>query len=262
MGQYGIGQSVPREEDPYLVRGKGRYVDDVTVPGQLRGYVLRSPHGHAIIKSIDTRAAKEMPGVQLVLTGKDEAITSLGTQRPLMPRKKKDGSPATGTPQHALARERVRYVGDYVAFVVAETLNQAKDAAEAIVVDYEVLPAAVSIEETMKPDAPQIWPEYPGNIGFVGNAGDKAATDAAFAKAAHVVKHRMVINRITTNTMEPRGCIAEYDARDDRTTLRCTVQGPHQIRKFLASEVLKVPDNKVRIISENVGGGFGMKGGL
>jgi carbon-monoxide dehydrogenase large subunit len=120
----------------------------------------------------------------------------------------------------------------------------------------------VSIEETIKPDAPQLWPEYPGNLAFVGSAGDKAATDAAFAKAAHVVKHRMVINRITTNTMEPRGCIAEYDPRDDRTTLRCTVQGPHQIRRFLSNEVLKVPDNKVRVISENVGGGFGMKGGL
>src|SRR4029079_3411585 len=138
MGEYGIGQSVPREEDPYLVRGLGRYVDDVTPPGQLRGYVLRSPHGHAAIKSIDTSAAKAMPGVRLVLTGKDEAITSLGTQRPLMPRKKRDGSPATGTPQHALARELVRYVVDFVAFVVADTLNEAKDAAEAIAVDYEI----------------------------------------------------------------------------------------------------------------------------
>ena len=262
MGEYGIGQSVPREEDPNLVRGLGRYVDDVTVSGQLRGWVLRSPHGHAIIKSIDVSAAKDMPGVQLILTGKDEAITALGTQRPLMPRKKRDGSPATGTPHHALARERVRFVGDLVAFVVADTLNEAKDAAEAISVDYEILPAVVDIEEAIKPDTPTLWPEYPGNVAFVGNAGDRTATDAAFAKAAHVAKHRMVINRITTNTMEPRGCIAEYDTRDDRTTLRCTVQGPHQIRKFLSNEVLKVADNKVRVISENVGGGFGMKGGL
>src|SRR5262245_49811109 len=117
MGEYGIGQSVPREEDPYLVRGLGRYVDDVTAMSQLRGYVLRSPHGHAIIKSIDASAAREMPGVHLVLTGKDEAITALGTQRPLMPRKKRDGSPATGTGHPALARDRVRFVGDEVAFV-------------------------------------------------------------------------------------------------------------------------------------------------
>ncbi|HVG50955.1 MAG TPA: xanthine dehydrogenase family protein molybdopterin-binding subunit, partial [Xanthobacteraceae bacterium] len=262
MGEYGIGQSVPREEDPYLVRGLGRYVDDVTVPGQLRGYVLRSPHGHAVIKSIDISAAKDMPGVQLILTGKDEAIMALGTQRPLMPRKKRDGSPATGTPHYALARDRVRFVGDEVAFVVAETLNQAKDAAEAISVDYDILPSVVNIEDALTSDAPTLWPEYPGNIAFVGTLGDKAVTDAAFANAAHVAKHRMVINRITTNTMEPRGSIAEYDARDDRTTLRCTVQGPHTIRRFLANEVLKVPDNKVRVISENVGGGFGMKGGL
>jgi len=262
MGEYGIGQSVPREEDPYLVRGLGRYVDDVTPPGQLRGYVLRSPHGHAAIKSIDTSAAKAMPGVRLVLTGKDEAITSLGTQRPLMPRKKRDGSPATGTPHYALARERVRFVGDLVAFVVADTLHEAKDAAEAIAVDYDMLPTAVSIEDAIKSGAPTLWPEYPGNAAFVGSAGDKAATDAAFAKAAHVARHRMVINRITTNSMEPRGCVAEYDGRDDRVTLRCTVQGPHTIRRFLAGEILKIPENKVRVISENVGGGFGMKGGL
>jgi len=172
MGEYGIGQSVPREEDPYLVRGLGRYVDDVTVPGQLRGYVLRSPHGHALIKSIDISAARDMPGVQLILTGKDEAILALGTQRPLMPRKKRDGSPATGTPQHALARERVRYVGDHVAFVVANSLNEAKDAAEAISVDYEILPSVVGIEDAIKSDAPTLWPEYPGNFAFVGTLGN------------------------------------------------------------------------------------------
>jgi aerobic carbon-monoxide dehydrogenase large subunit len=262
MGEYGIGQSVPREEDPYLVQGLGRYVDDVTLSGQLRGYVLRSPHGHAAITSIDTSAAKTMPGVHLVLTGTDEAITSLGTQKPLMPRKKRDGSPALGTSQPAVAQGRVRYVGDPVAFVVADTLEQAKDAAEAIIVDYETLPVVTEIEDAIAPGAPQIWDAYPRNEGFVYQAGDKAAVDAAFAKAAHITRHRMVINRITTNSMEPRGCIAEYDRRDDRITLRCTVQGPHQIRRFLASEVLRVPEMKVRVVSENVGGGFGMKGAL
>ncbi len=262
MGEYGIGQSVPREEDPYLVRGLGRYVDDVTLAGQLRGYVLRSPHGHAAIKSIDTSAAEAMPGVHLVLTGTHEAITSLGVQKPLMPRKKRDGSPAPGTSQPAVAKGRVRYIGDPVAFVAADTLEQAKDAAEAIVVDYETLPVVVEIEDAIARDAPQIWDTYPQNEAFIYQAGDKAAVDAAFAKAAHVAKHRMVINRITTNSMEPRGCIAEFDTRDDRTTLRCTVQGPHLIRRALATEVLKVPENKVRILSENVGGGFGMKGAL
>ncbi len=262
MGEYGIGQSVPREEDPYLLQGKGRYVDDVTLPGQLRGYVLRSPHGHARIKSIDIAQAKTMPGVHLVLTGRDETIASLGLQRPQVPRKKRDGSPAPAASQPILARERVRYIGDLVAFVVADTVEQAKDAAEAIAVDYEMLPVVVSIDDAIKPGAPKLWDDYPGNQCFAYQAGDKAAVDAAVARAAHVTRHRMVINRITTNSMEPRGCLADYDARDDRITLRCTVQAPHLIRRSLATEVLKVPENKVRIISENVGGGFGMKGAL
>jgi carbon-monoxide dehydrogenase large subunit len=262
MGEYGIGQSVPREEDPYLVQGLGRYVDDVTLTGQLRGYVLRTPHAHARIKSIHATAAKTMPGVQLVLTGKDEAITSLGMQKPLAPRKKRDGSATPAASQPALAKDRVRYIGDLVAFVVADTLEQAKDAAETIEVDYESLPVVVSIEDAIKPGAPKLWDEYPDNQCFAYQAGDKAAVDAAIARAAHVTKHRMVINRITTNSMEPRGCLAEYDRRDDRVTLRCTVQGPHQIRRVLATEVLKIPENHVRVISENVGGGFGMKGAL
>ena len=262
MGKYGIGQSVPREEDPYLVQGLGRYVDDVTLTGQLRGYVLRTPHAHARIKSIDATAAKTMPGVQLVLTGKDEAITSLGMQKPLAPRKKRDGSATPAASSLALAKDRVRYIGDLVAFVVADTLEQAKDAAETIEVDYGSLPVVVSIEDAIKPGAPKLWDEYPDNQCFAYQAGDKAAVDAGIAKAAHVAKHRMVINRITTNSMEPRGCLAEYDRRDDRVTLRCTVQGPHGIRKSLAMEVLKIPENHVRVISENVGGGFGMKGAL
>ena len=135
MGEFGIGQSVPREEDPYLLRGAGRYVDDVIPPGQLRAYVLRSPHAHARIRAVDAAKAREMPGVQLVLTGRDPEIRALGLQRPKMPRKRRDGSPAFASPQPLLAAERVRYIGDPVAFVVADTLNQAKDAAEAIEVD-------------------------------------------------------------------------------------------------------------------------------
>src|SRR5262245_22550867 len=144
MGEFGIGQSVPREEDPYLLRGAGRYVDDVVPPGQVRAYVLRSPHGHARIRSVSAEIARTMPGVLLVLTGNDPEIRALGLQRPKMPRKRRDGSPAFGSPQPLLAAERVRYIGDPVAFVVAETLNQAKDAAEAIEIDYEPLPAVVT----------------------------------------------------------------------------------------------------------------------
>jgi aerobic carbon-monoxide dehydrogenase large subunit len=262
MGEYGIGQSVPREEDPYLLRGAGRYVDDVAEIGTLRAYVLRSPHANARIKSIDLRRAKQMPGVVLVLAGNDPEVTALGTQKPLQPRKRRDGTPAFACPQFALARDTVRYAGEPVALVVAETLNEAKEAAEAIEIDFDTLPAIATLGAAIASGAAAVWDKCPDNIAFTHYAGDKAATEAGFAKAAHVIKHRMEINRLTTNSMEPRGALATYDARDDRTTLRCTSQGPHQIRRFLASEVLKVTENKIRVISDNVGGGFGMKGGL
>src|SRR5262245_21696518 len=194
MGQFGIGQAVPREEDPYLVRGAGRYVDDVSAAGQLRGFVLRSPHAHARIKRIDAEAAKSMPGVHLVLTGADETIRALGTQRPMMPRKRRDGSPAKPAPQAALAAEVVHYAGDPVAFVAAETLHQAKDAAEAIAIDYDPLPAVAGVEDAIKPGAPAANAAFPDNQSFLFELGDKAAVERAFAEAAHTVKHRMVIN--------------------------------------------------------------------
>jgi carbon-monoxide dehydrogenase large subunit len=262
MGDFGVGQPVPREEDPYLVRGAGRYVDDVTLVGQTRAYVLRSPHAHARILSIDTQRAKVSPGVVLVLTGNDPALLALGLQRPWHPRKRRDGSPAFISPQPLLARERVRYIGDPVALVVAETLEQAKDAAELIEVDYETLPAVAATEAAIVPGAPAVWDECPDNIAFLHELGDKAAVEQAFASADHVIRHRMVISRLTTNPMEPRGCLAEYDLREDRTTLRCTVQVPHAMRRTLAEEIFKVPETKFRIIAENVGGGFGMKGAL
>jgi carbon-monoxide dehydrogenase large subunit len=239
MGEFGIGQPVPREEDPYLVRGAGRYVDDVQAAGGVRGYVLRSPHGHARIVAISAEAAKAMPGVLLVLTGEDETVRKLGTQRPTTPRKRRDGTPHFASPQPFLARERVRYLGDPVAFVVAETLEQAKDAAEAIEVDYETLPAIANTEEAIRAGAVAVWEACPDNQAFTHTAGDGAAVAKAFAGAAHIVKHRMVINRLTTNSMEPRGCIAEHAVKDRRTTLRCTVQGPHMIRRVIATEVFK-----------------------
>ena len=262
MGEFGIGQPVRREEDPYLLRGQGRYVDDVTAPGLLRGYVLRSPHAHARIRAVDATEARNMPGVHLVLTGYDAEVCALGLQRPKNPRKRRDGSPAFIAPQPWLAHECVRYIGDPVAFVVADTLHQANDAAEAIEVDYEPLPAVVSAAAAVQPGAPALWPDCPDNQAFTHEVGNKAAVDAAFAAAAHVVRHRMDINRLTANSLEPRGCLAEYDAREDRHTLRCTAQGPHTIRRALASEIFKLPETRFRVTSENVGGGFGMKGGL
>jgi carbon-monoxide dehydrogenase large subunit len=262
MGEYGIGQSVPREEDPYLLRGAGRDVDDVAQVGMLRAFVLRSPHAHARITSIDVEPARAMPGVVLVLAGNDPAARTLGTQKPNQPRKRSGGAPAFACPQLALALDTVRYIGEPIAFVVADTLNRAKDAAEAIAVDYEMLPAVATMEDAIAPGAPAVYDKCPDNIAFIHEAGNKATADAAFAKAAHVTKHRMRINRLTTNSMEPRGALAEYEARDDRLTLRVTAQGPHQFRRFLASDVFKVAETKIRVIAENVGGGFGMKGGL
>ncbi len=262
MGEFGIGQPVPREEDPYLVRGAGRYVDDVQAVAQARAYVLRSPHGHARIVSIDATQARAKPGVLLVLTGDDAEVLRLGMLRPHTPRKRRDGTPAFTSPQPFLARERVRYLGDPVAFVVAETLEQAKDAAEAIEVAYETLPAVPTTADAVAPSAGAVWDACPDNQAFTHAAGDKAAVAKALGAAAHVIRHRMVINRLTTNSMEPRGCIAEYAAREARYTLRCTVQGPHMIRRVMASEVFRLPETQFRVIAENVGGGFGMKGGL
>jgi aerobic carbon-monoxide dehydrogenase large subunit len=262
MGDFGIGQPVPREEDPYLVRGAGRYVDDVKLIGEARAYVLRSPHAYARMVAIDTTRAKAAAGIVLVLTGTDPTLLALGLQRPWHPRKRRDGSPVSISPQPLLARERVRYVGDPVALIVAETIDQAKDAAELIEIDYETLPAVPTTEAAIAPGAPAVWQDCPDNIAFVHELGDKAAVEKAFAAAAHVVHHRMVISRLTTNSMEPRGCLAEYDARDDRTTLRCTVQVPHLMRRTIAEEIFQVPETRFRIIAENVGGGFGMKGAL
>src|SRR3982075_4466009 len=157
MGEYGVGQSVPREEDPYLLRGAGRYVDDMAQVGLLRAFVLRPPHAHARIRSIDVSAAKSMPGVVLALAGDDPAVAGLGTQKPNTPRKRRDGSPAFASPQLALARDTVRYIGEPVAFVVAETLHQAKDAAEAIAIDYDMLPAVATLEDAIKPGARAVY---------------------------------------------------------------------------------------------------------
>ena len=262
MGEFGIGQPVPREEDPYLVRGAGRYVDDVTLPGQTLAYVLRSPHSHAAIAKIDVARARALPGVRLVLTGHDPEILALGLQQPWHPRQRRDGSPAFISPQPLLARGRVRYIGDPVALIVAKSLALAKDAAEAIEIDYESLPAVTSIVDAVLPGAPAVWDACRDNQAFVHELGNKAAVERAFAPAEHVVRHRLVISRLTTNSMEPRGCLADYDAREDRFTLRCTVQVPHMMRRTIAEEIFRIPETRFRIIADNVGGGFGMKGAL
>jgi aerobic carbon-monoxide dehydrogenase large subunit len=266
MAVQAIGERVRREEDFRLLTGRGRYVDDVPAIGPhgelaARGYVLRSPHAHARIVSIDIEQAKTARGILAVLTGADLKRRGLGTLRPLVPRRKKNGGPAYVCPQPLLAQDYVRYVGDPVAFIVAETLNQAKDAAELIQVEYEPLPAAITAEAALAPNAPAVWPDNPGNEAFTFEAGDRAAVEAALARAPRVIRMHIPVNRVTANSMEPRGCLAFYDPAEERYTIRCTVQSVHQIRAALAGQIFRLPHHQVRVLCDNMGGGFGMKGG-
>jgi carbon-monoxide dehydrogenase large subunit len=262
VGEFAVGQGVARFEDPRLLRGGGRYVDDIVLPRMAIGYVLRSPHAHAKIKSIDVTQAKAAPGVVLVLTGADWKRSGWGDLPVPGGQKRRDGSPMYRSPYPALAQERVRWVGDYVAFVVAETYAQAADAAELIAVDYEPLSCVTSTADATSAAAPRVWDDCPDNICFVHLVGDKAAADAAFARADHVVSHRLVINRVTAVTMEPRGCIGDYDATRGHFTLYAQPQGVHVFRSDLAKDVLKVPESKVHVIAGDIGGSFGMKSAI
>jgi aerobic carbon-monoxide dehydrogenase large subunit len=262
MGEFAIGQAVSRFEDPRLLRGGGRYVDDIVLPGMAFGHVLRSPHAHARIRKIDVTAAKAAPGVLAVLTGADWIASGWGDLPVPGGMKRRDGSPNYRPRYPALVKDRVRWVGDYVAFVVAETKHQAADAAELIEVDFEPLPAAIGTAAAAKPGTPLVWDDCKDNICFVQVFGDKAATDAAFAKAAHIVKQHLVINRVTTASMEPRGSIGDYNAADDHYTIYTTLQRAHPYRNELAKNVLKVPEHKVRVVAGDIGGSFGMKSAI
>jgi carbon-monoxide dehydrogenase large subunit len=259
LQKFGIGQAVPRFEDPRLVRGGGRYVDDIVLPGMAFGYVLRSPHAHARIRAIDTDKARAAPGVLAVLTGADWEASGWGDLPVPGGMKRRDGSPMYRPRYPALVSDRVRWVGDYGAFVVAETYLAAVDAAELIEVDYEPLPAVVSTADAAAPGAPRVWDDCPDNVCFVHRDGDPAATDAAFAGAAHVVRGHFVVNRVTAVTMEPRGSIGDYNAADGRYTIYTTLQRAHPFRAELAHNVLKVPESRVRVVAPDIGGSFGMK---
>ena len=256
-----IGDAVRRDEDYRLLRGRGRYLDDVDAPNQARACVLRSPHAHADIRAIDTGAALAMPGVLAILTGEDLAARGLGSVRAMVPSRRADGSPGFKTPQPLLARDRVRMLGQAVAFVVAETVERARDAAEAIAVDYAPLPALVTADDALAPGAPAIWEDNPGNEAFTHRVGDEAAVAEGFAHAAHVVRHRVCVNRVTGNPMEPRGCLADYDAFEDRYALRATIQSAHGIRAVLAEQIFDAPQGRFRVVCDNMGGGFGTRGG-
>ena len=258
MGEFAIGQGVSRFEDPRLLQGGGRYVDDIKLPGMAHGVVLRSQHAHAKIRSLDVSAAKKAPGVLAVLTAADIKAAGWGDLPIPGGLKRRDGSPMIKTRYPILAEDRVRWVGDPVAFVVAETVAQALDAAEQIVVDFEQLPAITSTEEAAKPGAVKVWDDAADNICFVETIGDKAATDAAFAKADHVVKQKFVINRVTAATMEPRGAVGDYNSAEDRYTLYTAIQRPHPTRIDFA-KLMKIGESQIRIITNDTGGSFGMK---
>ena len=262
MGDFTVGQSVPREEDPRLLTGGGEFLDDVNLRGQAWGHVLRSPHAMADIKSIDIDKAEKAPGVLRILTGADWAAENYGG----LPcedatKKRRDGSPMYHPTWPALVDGRARLVGDCVAFVIAETELQARDAAELIEVDYAPLQSVSGVERAVAPDAPAVWADCADNVCFVDQKGDAAAVDAAFAKADHIVRQKLVNNRVTAVALEPRGCIGDYDSRYERYTLYTGLQNPHPLRYQIARQVFDIPETSVRVIPGDVGGSFGMRGG-
>ena len=258
MTKFAIGQTVHRLEDPILLQGQGCYTDDLRIKDAAFAFVLRSPHAHALIRGVDTSAALKAPGVIAVLTGADVKADDLGPLPCIVPVKNHDGTPRGETPRPVLAIDRVRHVGDPVAMVVANTYHEARDAAELIEVDYEPLPAVADVYEATKPGAPQVWPEIKQNIIANLMLGNKEATDAAFARAAHITKIELIQNRLVANPMEPRAAFAEYDPATDRSTLHTSSQSVAMLKSSIADVVLKI-GNKLRVKSGNVGGAFGMK---
>ena len=258
MATNGIGASVKRKEDLRFITGNGRYTDDIHVPKQTYAYFVRSPHAHATIDSIDISAAEAMPGVLGVFTGEDVARDGLGGLICGWLVKSKDGSPMNAGPHPILAHGKARYVGDHVAVVVAETYEQAKDAGEAVMVDYGVLPAVVDVAKAHT-DPTMVHADIANNLVYDWEIGDKAATDAAFAKASHVTTVNIVNNRLIPNAMEPRAAIGHYDFSSDGYTLYTTSQNPHVARLVISAFVGIAPEHKLRVVAPDVGGGFGSK---
>ena len=259
MNQFGIGQPVRRVEDWRFLTGHGHYIDDQALLRQAYAIMLRSPHAHARIRAIDTATAAATPGVLAVLTGDDLARDEVGPIPCVAGVSNRDGSPAPLPSRPAMVRERVRHVGDTVAMVVAESLGTARDAAELIDIDYEPLPAVVETEHALDPGQPQVWDEAPSNLAFDWAIGDAAAVDRALATARHRIALDIVNNRVVANSMEPRGAIGQYDPGDETYTLWSSTQGSHFLRSLLAESVFRIPENRIRVVTRDVGGGFGMK---
>ena len=260
MNKFGIGQAVRRVEDQRFLTGRGRYVDDINLPRQCYGVAVLSPHAHARIRRVDVARAASAPGVVGVLTGADAAAEKLGAFTSVLMPEDVGAPKGHRVFQPLLVADRVRFAGDRVAYVVAETVSQARDAAELVEVDYEPLPAVVHLDDAARDGAPKVWDDCPaGNVAFRLMFGSKEATDAAFAKAKHVVQLRLENNRLAPSAMEPRAAIGDYNAADDAFTLYTTSQNPHGCRMEM-SHVFHVPENRIRVVSPDVGGGFGMKG--
>ena len=259
--KFAVGQPVLRNEDPTLVRGEGTYTDDVNLPGQAYLAMVRSSQAHGILRSVDISAARDMPGVIAIYTGADLEAAGYGPYPFRVALNNRDGTPLIKPKRFALATHKVTYVGDAIACVIAETAAQAQDAAEAVGVDIEALPAIVDMRDAVKSDAPQILDDVPGNVVLDYHFGDSAAVDAAIKGAAHVTRLRLVDSRIVINAMEPRACLAVYDAAEEKFTLHAPTQGVNG-SQVNAAEMMKIPPSKIRFVAINVGGSFGMKGSM
>jgi aerobic carbon-monoxide dehydrogenase large subunit len=254
----GVGQPVRRKEDDALVRGKGRYTDDFNLPGQLYAWMVRSSHAHGVIRGVDTSAAKAMPGVRGVWAGTDLTADDYAPFTCAMPLKNRDGSPLLQTNRLPLVTDRVRFVGDPVAFVVADSVAQARDAAEAVALDIEPLPAVTDADAATRPGAPRLYDHIADNVALDYHYGDAAAVEAAFAAAAHVTKLDIINTRVAVVPMEPRAALASWDKSTERYTIQAPTQGVAGNSASLA-QLLKTPRDKVRLLTANVGGSFGMK---
>jgi carbon-monoxide dehydrogenase large subunit len=259
MSDTGIGARVRRKEDFRFITGRGTYTDDINRPNQLHMWLLRSPHAHARLKKVDTAEAAKMPGVHAIFTGPDLQKENIGGLPCGWQIHSKDGSPMIEPPHPVLAIDVVRHVGDPIAAVIAESRAEAREAAEAIEIDYEILPAMTDTAAAARAGAPQIWAEAKSNTCYDWHLGDKDAVEKAFAKAAHVTKFDLVNNRLVANAIEPRAAIGDYDVATGEHTLYTTSQNPHVIRLLMGAFVLHLPEHKLRVVAPDVGGGFGSK---
>lgn len=262
MGEFSIGQGVTRKEDWRLLTGQGLFLDDMAFGRVLYAVVVRSPHAHAEVNNININEALSSPGVNTILTGEDYLSDGLGPIPSMPPYKKRDGSPMFVPDRPAIALDMVRNIGYPVAVVVAETVEQAKDAAELIEINYTPLPAVISAYDAFQPEAPQLYEGCPGNESYFYEVGDEVAVKSAFASAEHVVQQRLVINRVTANAIETRGVVGHYDNGTGRYTLYSGFQRPYFFRKDIAQITLKIPETQLRLVTGDIGGSYGLRGSI